>query len=124
MWDFRRAFAFACALPTLLCCAHVQAHNALGLVPRGSETPSFDCSNARIAPARFICADGDLAQLDSRLGAAFQRRKSQIAATEQQKFVAGHATWIRERNKRCNLTGDVASTDKLAPSKTCMVSAI
>ncbi len=61
------------------------------LVPRGSEKPSFDCANAKTAAARLICADGELARLDGELGAAFQKRKAQISAPDQSKFVAEQA---------------------------------
>ena len=117
--------ASACALSALLCGTHGVAQNAPSLVPRADERPSFDCSKAKTASARLICADGELARLDSQLGAAFQRQKNQIPASEQQQFVAEEVAWIRERNKRCNLVGnDAAAIEALVPSKPCMISAI
>lgn len=90
-----------------------------------TEAQSFDCSKAKTASARLICSDGDLARLDSQLGAAFQKRKVQLPTIEQQKFAAEQVTWIKERNSRCGLVGkDSAAIEILAASKPCMVSAI
>ncbi len=58
------------------------------MVPRGRETPSFDCVQAKTAAARLICADAELAQLDSELGDTFRKRKAQISTPDQSKFVA------------------------------------
>lgn len=101
------------------------AVRAQNLVPRGSEQPSFDCAQAKAATARLICADGELARLDGELGVAFQKRKSQLAASDQTKFVAGELVWIRDRNQRCGLVGTMDATiEELAASKPCLVSAI
>lgn len=90
-----------------------------------STTASFDCSKAKTASARLICADSELARLDGQLGAVFQKRRSRIPATEQQKFAADEVAWIRERNVQCNLVGkDNAPINTLVASKSCMVSAI
>jgi uncharacterized protein YecT (DUF1311 family) len=95
------------------------------LMPRTNETPSFDCSRAKAAPARLICADGELAGLDGQLGAAFQHRRSQTAPADQQKVVADQLKWIRERNKKCGLTGkDNETVEALVVSKSCMVAVI
>ena len=95
------------------------------LVPRGSEKPSFDCAKAKTAPARLICADGELARLDGELGVAFQEKKAQISATDQSKFVAEQRAWIDTRNTRCELDGkNRAAIEVLASSKPCMVSVI
>lgn len=86
---------------------------------------SFDCSKAKTASARLICADSDLGRLDGLLGAAFQNRKSQLPATEEQKFSAEQLAWIKMRNYRCALTGkDGTAIEILAASKPCMVRAI
>jgi uncharacterized protein YecT (DUF1311 family) len=119
------ALAKACALSALLYGGHVQAQNAQPLVPRANEQPSFDCSKAKTASARLICADGELAGLDGQLGVAFQKRKSQIPAAEQQRFVREQVAWIRDRNKQCDLVGkDSTPIETLAASKACMVTAI
>jgi uncharacterized protein YecT (DUF1311 family) len=95
------------------------------LVPRGSEKPSFDCAQAKTAAARLICADAELAQLDGQLGITFQKRKSQISAPDQSKFVAEELAWLRERNTRCKLVEkNSAEIEALASSKPCMVDAI
>jgi uncharacterized protein YecT (DUF1311 family) len=119
------ALAAACALSAFFHSSDAHAQNAPPLVPRGSESPSFNCSNAKTASARLICADGELARLDGQIGAAFQKRKGEIPATEQQKFVAEQVAWIRERNSRCALVGkDSSPIEALAASKPCMISAI
>src|SRR5208282_3244510 len=122
---FKARLTWTCVLSALLCGTHVQTQNAQPLVARGSERPSFDCSKAKTASAQLICADDELARLDGQLGAAFQKRKGQIPATEQQKFVAEQIVWIRERNKGCDLVGkDSVAIEALAASKPCMMAAI
>jgi uncharacterized protein YecT (DUF1311 family) len=92
------------------------------LVPRNTEKPSFDCSKARTASARLICADAELAKLDGQLGVAFQKRKAQISTPDQSKFIGGQLAWIKDRNERCGLVGkNDASVEVLAGSKPCMV---
>lgn len=98
------------------------ALQAQNLVRRANEKPSFDCAKANSAAARLICADGDLARLDGNLGAAFQRRKSQISGSDQAALVAEQIAWIKDRNTRCELISkDKATIEALANSKTCMV---
>ncbi len=93
--------------------------------PSGSDKPSFDCAKAKTAAARLICADVELARLDSELGAAYQRRKAQIAPPDQVKFIAEQRAWIRDRNTRCELDGkDSATIEVLASSKACVASLI
>jgi uncharacterized protein YecT (DUF1311 family) len=95
------------------------------LTPRGSETPSFDCAKAKTAAARLICADGELARLDGELGVAFQKRKVQIVAPDQAKFVADQIAWIRSRNTRCGLDGKGnAAIEAIASAQPCMANAI
>lgn len=95
------------------------------LVPRGNEKPSFDCAQAKTAAARLICADPELARLDGELGTAFQKRKAQISAPDQSKFVTEQLAWIRTRNTRCELDGkNSVAIEMLASSKPCMASAI
>jgi uncharacterized protein YecT (DUF1311 family) len=95
------------------------------LVPRGNEKPSFDCAKAKTASARLICADAELARLDGELGVAFQKRKAEISAPDQSKFVAEQVAWIRDRNIRCGLDGkNSAAIEMLAKSKQCVASAI
>ncbi|WP_319798563.1 lysozyme inhibitor LprI family protein [Nitrobacter sp.] len=96
-----------------------------GLVPRGGEGPSFDCTKAKTAAARLICADGELARLDGELGAMFQRRKTQLVGSDQSQLVEAQRSWIRDRNLRCGLDGkSSAAIEVLARSKSCMGSAI
>jgi uncharacterized protein YecT (DUF1311 family) len=108
--------------------APAQAGNSQeqALVPRGSEKPSFACISARTAAARLICADRDLARLDSVLSVAFQSRRAQIAAPNQSRFVAKQLAWLRDRNTRCELVDgkSKAAIEELAPSKPCMMNAI
>ncbi len=95
------------------------------LVPRGSEKPSFDCTQAKTAAARLICADAELARLDSQLGLAFRKRKAQTSVPDQSKFVSEQLAWINDRKTRCDLVGkNTAAIEVLASSKPCMVSMI
>jgi uncharacterized protein YecT (DUF1311 family) len=95
------------------------------IVPRGNEKPSFDCAQAKTAAARLICADAELARLDGELGAAFQKRKAQISAPDQSKFVTEQLAWIRDRNERCDVVGkNGAPIEVLVGSKSCMMSLI
>jgi TPR repeat protein/uncharacterized protein YecT (DUF1311 family) len=95
------------------------------VVPRSNEKPSFDCTQAKTASARLICADAELAQLDGELGVAFQKRKALISAPDQSQFVAEQLAWIKDRNTRCELVGkNTAAIDVLASSKPCMMNAI
>jgi len=124
----RRTKLFCTALTASLVFAALAgpaASQGSGLVPRGSETPSFDCTKAKTAAARLICADGELARLDADLGVAFQRRKAQISGPDQARFVAEQIAWIRDRNTRCDLVGrDAATVEALAGSKACMVKVV
>ncbi|WP_338821626.1 lysozyme inhibitor LprI family protein [Bradyrhizobium septentrionale] len=96
-----------------------------GLVPRGADRPSFDCAQAKTAAARLICADGELTRLDRELGAAYQRQKAQLPASDQSQFVADQLSWIRDRNARCGLDGkEIPSTDDLVTARSCMADAI
>src|SRR5260370_31177216 len=92
---------------------------------RGNEKASFDCAKAKTAAARLICADGELARLDAELGIAFQKRKTQISAPDQSKFVADHLAWIRDRNTRCKLDGNNGTAiEVLTVAKPCILNAI
>lgn len=122
MW---RIFTFVASIAFLSAFSPAVRAQSPYLVPRGSEQPSFDCAQAKTATARLICADGELARLDGELGVAFQKRKSQLAASDQTKFVAGELSWIRDRNQRCGLVGTIDATiEELAASKPCLLSAI
>ncbi len=104
---------------------NASALTAAILVPRGSERPSFDCAKAKTAAARLICADAELARLDSGLGAAFRKRKAQLSVADQSAFVADELAWIKDRNTRCGLAGkDGAAIEVLATSKPCVTNAI
>jgi uncharacterized protein YecT (DUF1311 family)/invasion protein IalB len=92
-----------------------------GLVPRGDETPSFDCSQAKSAAPRLICADGDLAKLDQKLASAYRDWKTKIPTQEQTKLIAEQVEWIKARNNDCGLVGkDTAAIDEISFAKSCM----
>jgi uncharacterized protein YecT (DUF1311 family) len=124
----RRANNHVVVLAVATCAASfafLTPSQAQTLVPRGSEQPSFDCSKARTAPARLICADGELARLDGELGTAFQKRRAQLSPVDASALVADELAWIKDRNARCDLGGkNDAAIEVLATSKSCLVSAI
>jgi uncharacterized protein len=94
-------------------------------MPRDNEQLSFDCSTAKTASARLICADLELTRLDHELGIAFQKQKRQVYLADQPRFVTDQLIWIRERNERCGLVGkNDTATKILAGSKPCLMSAI
>jgi uncharacterized protein YecT (DUF1311 family) len=95
------------------------------LIPRGNEKPSFDCARAKTASARLICADGELAKLDGKLGLIYARQKTQLAITEQSDFIQRQLDWIRERNAACGLIGkDTLPVSLIADAKACMLTQI
>jgi uncharacterized protein len=109
--------AFACFNVAL-------AQTAPGLVPR-TTVPPFDCSKARKAPSRLICADEDLARLDVQLAAAIEKKKADLPPDEQKQFDAAETKLIQERNRRCNLVDkDTDPVESLASSKGCILTAI
>jgi uncharacterized protein YecT (DUF1311 family) len=96
------------------------------LIPRwDDDQPSFDCATAKMAAARLICADAELARLDRELGAAFQKQKLQVFPPDQSRFIADELAWIKDRNTRCGLVGKNDSViATLASSKPCLLDAI
>ncbi len=66
---------------------------------------SMTCKSAKGASARLICADPDLAALDSKLAIAFQDAKVAAAPDAQKLLVKEQQTWTRERNRKCGWTG-------------------
>ena len=90
-----------------------------------SDKPSFDCAKARTATERLICSDADLARLDSELGAAFRKKKTQLPVADQSALVADELAWIKDRVTRCGLAGkDGAALELLAIFKPCMANEI
>jgi uncharacterized protein len=95
------------------------------LLPRGGDQPSFDCSVAKAASARLICADADLTRLDRELGYVFQKQRSAVYLPDQARFTADELAWIRARNERCGLMGkNDAAIEVLASSNPCLMVAI
>jgi uncharacterized protein YecT (DUF1311 family) len=120
----RHAITLAFGIAALAMSGPVSAETT-DLVQRGNEQPSFDCSTARTATARLICADLELTRLDRALGAAFRRQKLQVYLPDQPRLVAEELAWIKERNERCGLLGKGdAAIELIAGSKSCLMTAI
>jgi uncharacterized protein YecT (DUF1311 family) len=87
--------------------------------------PSFDCSTAKTASARLICADSELARMDGQLAVPYRQRLGQLVGTDRNAFVEEQRRWIVGRNTRCGLMGrDTEPTEALMSAKPCMVDAI
>jgi uncharacterized protein YecT (DUF1311 family) len=96
-----------------------------GAVTPQEGRPSFDCSKAKSAAARLICFDSELAKLDGQLGVAFQQVRSNLDGADRENFVQEQLTWIRDRNKNCNLVGkENVSVEELAKFKSCVKASI
>jgi uncharacterized protein YecT (DUF1311 family) len=86
---------------------------------------SVACKSAREASVRLICADPDLAAVDSILAIAFQDAKNAAPSDAQKLLVNEQLTWMRERNQKCGLTGkDNEPVRVLLSGKQCMEGAI
>jgi uncharacterized protein YecT (DUF1311 family) len=86
---------------------------------------SMTCKSAKGAWARLICADPDLAAVDSILAIAFQDAKDAVSPDVQKLLVKEQQTWTRERNQKCGLTGkDNAPIGVLLSGKQCVEDAI
>ena len=91
-------------------------------VPPGT---SMTCKSAKGASARLICADSDLAAVDSILAIAFQDAKDAVSPDLQKLLVKEQQTWTRERNQKCGLTGkDNAPIRVPLSGKQCVEDAI
>jgi uncharacterized protein YecT (DUF1311 family) len=94
----------------------------------GQDVPpstSMTCKSAKGTSARLICADPDLAALDSKLAIAFQDAKVAASPDDQKLLVKEQQTWTRERNQKCGLTGkDNAPIRVPLSGKQCVEDAI
>ena len=69
---------------------------------------SFDCQKASTPVERAICANPELSELDSTLGAHYSRAIAKLAPDQRDALRTGQRTWLKARNA-C-----VAEPDKLA----------
>jgi uncharacterized protein YecT (DUF1311 family) len=91
------------------------------LLPRGSVRPSFDCATAKSAAARLICADKELAQLDSDMAAALAFLKTKMSAAEYTQLMGEQLSWLRMRNENCGLAiRSEWAVEMLAGAKACV----
>lgn len=72
-----------------------------GEIPRQSQppNPSFDCRVARSSAERAICGDRELAELDNRMGQAFQQALS--VQNNPQALRESQRRWIAQRDRAC-----------------------
>ncbi len=90
-------------------------------IPANSRA-SFDCTKARSASARLICADSDIGRADIALSKAFRDRLSTLAGKERDDVIADERRWINDRNAKCGLTGkDQVAVEELLGAKSCMI---
>jgi uncharacterized protein YecT (DUF1311 family) len=72
--------------------ASFEAHSQ----PHVTETPSFDCNKANNEAERMICGNRELAELDRRMFAAYERLQRRSALTRE--MVAEQRAWLKSRN--------------------------
>ncbi len=83
------------------------------------------CKSARTAAARLICADPDLAAIDSTLSTAFQDAKAASSPDLQKSLAKQQLIWMRERDQKCALTKkNYAPIAQLLSGKQCLEDAI
>lgn len=83
------------------------------------------CKSARGAVVRLICADPDLAAVESILALAFQDAKRGATPDDQKLLAKEQLSWIRERNQKCGLIGkDYAPLAELRSAQQCLEDAI
>ena len=90
------------------------------LVPRTWQKPSVDCTRPGEPLEFLICADGEIAEWDGRLGRAFRRKLNQAA--DKQQVRQDERNWIERRSAECKVPrrGDY-TTAQLAPLKPCIL---
>jgi len=87
--------------------------------------PLNPCRSARGAAARLICADPDLAALDSILTIAFRDAQNDASLDDRSLLAKDQLAWTRERNQKCGLIGkDYVPLAGLRPAKQCVEDAI
>lgn len=70
-----------------------------GAATTQAPSPSFDCAKASSAVEKRICADADLARLDSALVAAYRQAMAQSGDSDALK--AGQLNWLRQVRNQC-----------------------
>src|SRR5262249_38751155 len=91
-----------------------------GLIPRTYQQPSIDCRAPNEPIEHLICADGELADWDGRMGRAFQAKLND--GRNRAAFIARQRTWIARRDAECGVPKYGSfSIAQLAPLKPCMV---
>ena len=79
------------------------------------------CAMPRTAAARLICADPNLSARDSKLAAAYRKKKSRTPLAEQKELLNEQLIWMRQRDEKCGLIGkDAAPLAELRKAKECM----
>jgi uncharacterized protein YecT (DUF1311 family) len=83
------------------------------------------CKSAKSAATRMICADPDLATIDSTLTASLQEARKAASPDQQKLLTKQQFSWLKERNQKCGLTGkDRAPLSELQPATQCLQDAI
>ncbi len=80
--------------------------------------PSFDCSRARAADEKVVCASPDLSALDGRMGETYAAALAGATPAAREKLRGEHSQWLRLRSA-CAGAGPVAKDD-LSAAATCM----
>jgi uncharacterized protein YecT (DUF1311 family) len=91
-----------------------------GLTPRTYQQPSIDCRAPNEPIEHLICADGDLAEWDGRMGRLFRARLND--GRDRERFTAQQRAWIARRDAECGVPKSGSySIAQLAPLKPCIV---
>ena len=114
------------AATTLLICAAPQP--AAAVTAQQSTAPgraNTACKSARKAVTRLICADPELATVDSILTIALQDALKAKSPAERKPLTSGQLAWLKERDQKCGLTGkDGSQLSELRPATQCLEDAI
>jgi uncharacterized protein YecT (DUF1311 family) len=121
---FMTSVDMAAAQLSLLLPSHVKTAPAQQSIAVPNQAKSR-CGSARTASTRLICADPDLAALDSILVIALHDAHKAATWSDQRILMSDQLTWLKDRDQKCELVGkDQMPLVDLTPAKQCLEDAI
>lgn len=91
------------------------------LVPRSFQQPSFDCERTNEPLENLICADGELAEWDGRMGQVYKSKLRDRG--NRNNLLREQRDWIVRRSEECGVPKR-ASVSELTPLKPCVLQMI